>query len=301
MDESSKRFSGTTPSHPRWASSLFDRSLCVEESSKGSSGTTPSHPRCMQFLKKNITATEVSLFPNSGTKALETTKIILAVGELESICFGGRGLSVLSSITNEKINVRHMEVMDIVDFSKEEAKKKEFMIRERLYMRNTGIFFLVFLGNTVFIPVIKIEVDRCMKNCGRFGKTTGIHVETNALVGNISPEIENAGEMKQKIGEIVTQKETAMKKEVGYQKIVFKEELEYEEQNEPGESEEQPSTGCQILEEFKEDLKHEEQREPEESSKQPSTEYQELCFQERSKRHLYCYDFSNYLYGNYED
>ncbi|OIR55941.1 MAG: uncharacterized protein A8A55_3313, partial [Amphiamblys sp. WSBS2006] len=108
-------------------------------------------------------------------------------------------------ITNKKIDVRNMAVMDITCFfgrEKEEAKKKEFVIREKLYVKNTGILFLECLGNTVFIPVIEIEMDCCMEYWGGFGKTTGIHIKTNALVGNISTE------MKQKIGEMITQKET---------------------------------------------------------------------------------------------
>ncbi|OIR56148.1 MAG: uncharacterized protein A8A55_3106, partial [Amphiamblys sp. WSBS2006] len=173
----------------------------------------------LQFFKKNITAAEMCFFAQSGKKGLESTKITLAVGEMESICFKSKGLSVLSSITNEKINVRHMTVMDIAGvFEKEEkekTKKKEFVIRERLHMRNTGIFFLECLGNTVFIPVIEIEVDCRTNNWGWFGKTTGIHVETNFLVENISPGIESTGEIKQTIGEMITQKETAVDNKFG--------------------------------------------------------------------------------------
>ncbi|OIR55945.1 MAG: uncharacterized protein A8A55_3309, partial [Amphiamblys sp. WSBS2006] len=99
----------------------------------------------LQFLKKNITATEMGFFAEKGKKALESTKITLAVRGMKSIEFGEKGLSVLPSITNKKIDVRNMAVMDITCFfeqEKEEAKKKEFVIRERLYMKNTGIFFL---------------------------------------------------------------------------------------------------------------------------------------------------------------
>ncbi|OIR56196.1 MAG: uncharacterized protein A8A55_3058, partial [Amphiamblys sp. WSBS2006] len=112
----------------------------------------------LQFLKKNIMATEVGFLGSKGKKALESTEITLAVEWMESIVFGEKGLSVLPSITNKKIDVRYMAVMDILGvFEKEEkeAKKKEFVIRERLHMRNTGIFFLECLGNTVFIPVIE--------------------------------------------------------------------------------------------------------------------------------------------------
>ncbi|OIR55840.1 MAG: uncharacterized protein A8A55_3414, partial [Amphiamblys sp. WSBS2006] len=121
----------------------------------------------LQFLKKNITAAEMDFFTTTGKKTLWSTRITLAVGEMESICFGGKGLSVLSRITNEKINARHMAVMDILggfEQEKEEAKKKEFVIRERLHMRNTGILFMECLENTVFIPVIEIEVDCFTKN-----------------------------------------------------------------------------------------------------------------------------------------
>ncbi|OIR56479.1 MAG: uncharacterized protein A8A55_2772, partial [Amphiamblys sp. WSBS2006] len=121
----------------------------------------------LQFLKKNITAAEMCFFAEKGKKELESTEITLAVGEMESICFKSKGLSVLSSITNEKIKVRNMAVMDIVggfEQEKEEARKKEFVIRERLYMRNTGILFMECLENTVFIPVIEIEVDCFTKN-----------------------------------------------------------------------------------------------------------------------------------------
>ncbi|OIR56607.1 MAG: uncharacterized protein A8A55_2644 [Amphiamblys sp. WSBS2006] len=139
-------------------------------------------------------------------------------------------------------------------------------------MRNTGILFMECLGNTASIPVIEIEVDRCIENWGGFGKTTGIHIETNALVENISPDIESAGKMKQKIGEMITQKETVVKNKKGYQKLVFEEDLGHEKQSEAGESEEQPITEYQVFEEFKEDPKHEEQRESEESSEKPITE-----------------------------
>ncbi|OIR56610.1 MAG: uncharacterized protein A8A55_2642, partial [Amphiamblys sp. WSBS2006] len=68
----------------------------------------------LQFLKKNITtATEVGFFTTTGEKTLWSTRITLAVGEMESICFGRKGLSVLSRITNKKIDVRYMAVMDI--------------------------------------------------------------------------------------------------------------------------------------------------------------------------------------------
>ncbi|OIR55645.1 MAG: uncharacterized protein A8A55_3609, partial [Amphiamblys sp. WSBS2006] len=107
--------------------------------------TVKENLHALQFLKKNITAAEMDFFAEKGKKALESTEITLAVGEMESICFKNKGLSVLSSITNEKIKVRNMAVMDIMSFfeqEKEEARKKEFVIRERLYVKNTGIFFL---------------------------------------------------------------------------------------------------------------------------------------------------------------
>ncbi|OIR55599.1 MAG: uncharacterized protein A8A55_3655, partial [Amphiamblys sp. WSBS2006] len=111
-----------------------------------------------------------------------------------------KGVSVLSSITNKKIDARHMAVMDTIDRvsdrEKEKIRKKEFVIRERLHMRNTGIFFLECLGNTVFIPAIEIEVDCWEGSWYGFGKTTGIHVETNALVKNISQKMEGVGKMK---------------------------------------------------------------------------------------------------------
>ncbi|OIR56447.1 MAG: uncharacterized protein A8A55_2805, partial [Amphiamblys sp. WSBS2006] len=211
-----------------------------------------------------------------GKQALGSTKITLVSGEMERIVFGEKGLFVLSIITNEKIDVRQMEVIDITGvFEKEEeAKKKEFVIRERLYMRNKGIFFMGYLGNTAFIPAIEIEVDCFTKILGGFGKTTGINIKTNALVENISPGIEGAGEIKQKIGEMITQKETTVKSEFGYQKLAFKKDPKHEEQSETGESNEQPIT------EYKE---------------------QDPCFKERTKGYLHRYDFSDYRYGNYED
>ncbi|OIR55604.1 MAG: uncharacterized protein A8A55_3650, partial [Amphiamblys sp. WSBS2006] len=115
-----------------------------------------------------------------------------------------------------------------------ETKKKEFVIKERLYMRNTGIFFLVLLGNTVFIPAIEIEVDRCMEYWGGFGKTKGIRIETNALVKKIDPKVEGAEYIKQKIREMIAQKKTVMKTEFGYQKVVFEEDSKQEEQRETG-------------------------------------------------------------------
>ncbi|OIR57085.1 MAG: uncharacterized protein A8A55_2162 [Amphiamblys sp. WSBS2006] len=220
----------------------------------------------LQFLKKNITATEVSFFANKGKKELESTEITLVSGEMESIMFGGKGLSVLSCIANEKIDVRNMAVMDIVGVSyREKTKKKKFVIRERLYMRNTGIFFFELLGNTVFIPVIEIEVDCYTKDLGRFEETTGINIKTNALVEKFNHQI------KQMMGEIVIQKKTVMKNEFGYQRLVFEEDSKHGEQNETGELEEQPITGCQMLKDFKEYCKYEEQRESEESNEQPST------------------------------
>ncbi|OIR56467.1 MAG: uncharacterized protein A8A55_2787 [Amphiamblys sp. WSBS2006] len=250
----------------------------------------------LQFLKKNITATKVSFFASRGKQALESTEITLFSGEMESIVFGEKGLSVLPSITNDKIDARHMTVMDIVGVSKEEAKKKEFVVRERLYMRNTGIFFMEFLENTVFIPVVEIEVDCCMEHLGGFEETVDIHVGTNTLVENIiDPKI------KQKIGEMVIQKETVVKNNFGYQKVVFEEDSKHGEQNETRESEEHPITECHVFREFKEDPQHEEQSEKGESSEQPITEHQAICFKERSQRYPCCYDFSNYLYGNYED
>ncbi|OIR57451.1 MAG: uncharacterized protein A8A55_1787 [Amphiamblys sp. WSBS2006] len=231
----------------------------------------------LQFLKKNITATEVGFFAISGKKALKSTKITLVSGEMERIVFWEKGLSALLSITNERIDVRHMGVIDTVGFpdqEKEEIKKKEFVIKERLYMKNKGILFLEFLGNTAFIPVIKIEVDCWKEHWGGFEETTSIHIETNALVESIKPKIEGAGEIKQKIGEIVKQKKVVVENKIGYQKLVFEEDLKYEEQSETGESEEQPIT------EYKD---------------------QKFCFKEKLKRDLHCYDFSGYLYGNYED
>ncbi|OIR58411.1 MAG: uncharacterized protein A8A55_0807 [Amphiamblys sp. WSBS2006] len=101
------------------------------------------------------------------------------------------------------------------------------------------------IGNTVFIPVIKIEVDCCTENWGWFEEITGIHFKTDALAeNNIDHKI------KQKIGEMITQKETVVKKEFGYQKLVFEEDSKHREQRETGESNEQPSTGFQA---FKED------------------------------------------------
>ncbi|OIR55612.1 MAG: uncharacterized protein A8A55_3642, partial [Amphiamblys sp. WSBS2006] len=97
------------------------------------------------------------------------------------------------------------------------------------------------------------EVDRFTKNWGGFGKTIGVHVETNALLGKISPGIEGAGEIKQKIGEMVTQKKTVVKNKNGYPKLVFKEGSKHGERRGTRESEEHPRTGCQVLEVFKED------------------------------------------------
>ncbi|OIR55950.1 MAG: uncharacterized protein A8A55_3304, partial [Amphiamblys sp. WSBS2006] len=67
----------------------------------------------LQFLKKNIAATDVGFFAKNKTNIFNSTKITLVSGEMESIVFWEKGLSVLLSITNEKINVRHMAVIDI--------------------------------------------------------------------------------------------------------------------------------------------------------------------------------------------
>ncbi|OIR56692.1 MAG: uncharacterized protein A8A55_2557, partial [Amphiamblys sp. WSBS2006] len=230
----------------------------------------------LQFLKKNITATEMGFFAKSRVKALENTEITLVSGEMKSIEFGEKGLSVLPSITNKKIDVRNMAVMDIAGvFEKEEkekAKKKEFVIRERLYMRNTGIFFLECLGNTAFIPVVKIEINHFLKKWGRFGKITGIHVETNALVGN-----NNDPQIKQTIREMITQKKTVVKNETGYPKLVFEEDFRHGEQSEMGKSSEQPITNYQELDLEKLIKKYtgdEGKRESKKSSEQPRTSCQ---------------------------
>ncbi|OIR55846.1 MAG: uncharacterized protein A8A55_3409, partial [Amphiamblys sp. WSBS2006] len=139
---------------------------------------------------------------------------------------------------------------------------------------NTGILFLECLRNTVFIPVIEIEVDCCMEYWGGFGKTTGIHIKTNALVGSISPGIEDVWGIKQTIREIVTQKKVVVKNEVGYPKLVFEEDSKHGEQNETGESAEKPNTEYQerdLEKLIKKYTGDEEQRESEESSEQPST------------------------------
>ncbi|OIR56023.1 MAG: uncharacterized protein A8A55_3231, partial [Amphiamblys sp. WSBS2006] len=168
----------------------------------------------LQFLKKNITAAEVGFFTSKG-RGSKRTKLTLVAEKMESILFRSKGLSVLLGITNEKINTGYMAVMDTVgcfsDQEKEEAKKKEFVIREKLYMKNTGIFFMELLKKTVFIPVIEIEIDCCTEDWGWFEETTGIHVETNALLWKISSEIKDTGEIKQKIGEMITQKDPVVK------------------------------------------------------------------------------------------
>ncbi|OIR56519.1 MAG: uncharacterized protein A8A55_2732 [Amphiamblys sp. WSBS2006] len=204
----------------------------------------------LQFFKKNITAAEMCFFAQSGKKGLESTKITLAVGEMESICFKSKGLSVLPSITNKKIDVRYMAVMDIMSFfeqEKEETKKKEFVIRERLYMKNTGIFFLECLGNTAFIPVVEIEVDPFLKKWGGFEEAVGIHIKTNVLVEN-----NNDPQIKQTIREMITQKKTVVKNETGYPKVVFEEDLKHGEQNETGESAEKPRVESKMFKTFKE-------------------------------------------------
>ncbi|OIR56371.1 MAG: uncharacterized protein A8A55_2882 [Amphiamblys sp. WSBS2006] len=166
-----------------------------------------------------------------------------------------------------------------------------------------------------------------MKYWGGFGKTNGIHIGTNSLVENII-----GLKIKQRIWETIIQQETVVKNKNGYQKLVFeedfrhgeqseseessklpitkhpklkefKEDSKHEEQSEIGESSEQPIMECRELEEFKEDSKHEEQSKPEESNEQPITEHQdqEVCLKEGSKRYLCCCDFSDYLYGDYDD
>ncbi|OIR57040.1 MAG: uncharacterized protein A8A55_2208, partial [Amphiamblys sp. WSBS2006] len=212
----------------------------------------------LQFLKKNITATDVFFFANKIKTPFKNTKITLVSEEMESISFKDKGLYVLLCITNEKIDVRHMTVVDMMDClsneEKEKIKKKVFVIRERLYMKNTGIFFMELLRETVFIPVIEVEVDCFTKDWGRFGKTIGVHVETNALLWNIGPGIKGAGEIKEKIGEMITQKEPVVENKNGYPKLVFKEDLEHEEQREQGESKEQFVAEYQVFEEFRDCL-----------------------------------------------
>ncbi|OIR55756.1 MAG: uncharacterized protein A8A55_3497, partial [Amphiamblys sp. WSBS2006] len=60
----------------------------------------------LRFFKKNITATEVCFFVEKGKQALERTEITLVSRGMERIVFGEKGLSVLSIITNKKINVK---------------------------------------------------------------------------------------------------------------------------------------------------------------------------------------------------
>ncbi|OIR56513.1 MAG: uncharacterized protein A8A55_2740 [Amphiamblys sp. WSBS2006] len=195
-----------------------------------------------------------------------------------------------------------MAVMDTVDClskeEKEEAKKKEFVIRERLYMKNTGIFFMELLKKTVFIPVIEIEIDCCTEDWGWFGKTTGIHVETNALLWKICLEIKDTGEIKQNIREMIAQKEPVVKAFSRYPKLLFKEDIEYEEQHELKESKEQPITKPQDCEEFKEDIEHEEQYEQGESKEQPITKSQ---WREEIGMDACRYWFSRYPTEYYED
>ncbi|OIR56040.1 MAG: uncharacterized protein A8A55_3214, partial [Amphiamblys sp. WSBS2006] len=202
----------------------------------------------LQFLKKNITATEVSFFTISRKNELKNTKITLAAGEMDRVLFRSKGLSVLLSITNRKISTGYMKVVNTMnclsDQEKEAIRKKVFVIREKLHMRNTGIFFMELLGNTVFIPVIEIEIDCFTEDYG-FGKTTDIHIETNALLEKISPGIKGVEEIKQKIGEMIAQKEPVVKAFSRYPKLVFEEDIEHEEKRETGEEKEQPIKECQ--------------------------------------------------------
>ncbi|OIR56028.1 MAG: uncharacterized protein A8A55_3223 [Amphiamblys sp. WSBS2006] len=85
--------------------------------------TVRGNMHVLQFFKKKITTTEVSFFVEKGKQALERTKITLVSREMERIEFGGKGVSVLSSITNEKIDVKHMVVMDIACFPIKKKKK----------------------------------------------------------------------------------------------------------------------------------------------------------------------------------
>ncbi|OIR57129.1 MAG: uncharacterized protein A8A55_2116 [Amphiamblys sp. WSBS2006] len=228
----------------------------------------------LQFLKKNITATDVGFFAISGKNTPMNTKITLAAGEMESIFFRNQGLSVLLSLTNKKINTGYITVMDTVNClsneEKEEIRGKEFVIREKLYMKNAGILFLELLGNTAFIPVMEVEIDCWKEHWGRFEETIGVHIETNALLEKISPGIKGAGYIKQKIGEMVAQKEPVVKAFSRYPKLVFEEDIEHEEQIELRESEEQAIAEYQE----EEDIEHEEQPEQEESKEQAVTEFQ---------------------------
>ncbi|OIR55858.1 MAG: uncharacterized protein A8A55_3395, partial [Amphiamblys sp. WSBS2006] len=185
---------------------------------------------------------------------------------------------------------------------KEEIRGKEFVIREKLYMRNTGILFMEFLGRTVFIPVIEIEIDRFKEDWGWFGKTIGIYVGTNALLEKISPGIKGARVMKQNIGEMIAQKEPIVKVFSRYQKLVFEEDLGYEEQREQGETKEQSIAKFQEREEFKEDIEHEKQNELGESKEQPIAEYQGRGeFKEDIGMDVCRYWFSRHLTEYYED
>ncbi|OIR56538.1 MAG: uncharacterized protein A8A55_2718 [Amphiamblys sp. WSBS2006] len=232
------------------------------------------------FLKKNITATEVSFFTTSRKDALEKNKIKLVSEELENISFKYKGLSALLAITNRKIKVRHMAVLDTdICFSRQEKEEiigKTFVIREKLYMKNTGVFFVELLGNTVFIPVIEIEIDCCTEDWRGFKKTNDIRVETNALLKSIKTQIKGARYIEKAIQQVIAQKETVVENNSGYPKLVFEEDNNHEEQNEQGESEEQSAAECQIHEVFKEYLKHKEQHGPGESSEQPRIEKQEF-------------------------
>ncbi|OIR56125.1 MAG: uncharacterized protein A8A55_3129, partial [Amphiamblys sp. WSBS2006] len=116
-------------------------------------------------LKRNITATELVFF--SYNFSGRRTGITLAK-EMESICLEG-SMVFLSHIANDKIDVRRMEIADILgrpSYPEEDEemmlKRKEFVIRERLYMRNAGIFFMLFLAKATFIPTIEIEMSSRM-------------------------------------------------------------------------------------------------------------------------------------------
>ncbi|OIR56878.1 MAG: uncharacterized protein A8A55_2371 [Amphiamblys sp. WSBS2006] len=79
----------------------------------------------LQILKKNITETEMCFFITSRKSTIRNTKITLAAWGIGSICFRSKGLPVLLSITNKKIKVRQMKVMDTVNcLSREEKRDK---------------------------------------------------------------------------------------------------------------------------------------------------------------------------------
>ncbi|OIR58455.1 MAG: uncharacterized protein A8A55_0769 [Amphiamblys sp. WSBS2006] len=186
-----------------------------------------------KLLAKDITAATVGVFAGNGEDTLAGKRIKLGAEGLECICLRKGGLHFLLSIENEEIRARNMEVVNtkrtlFSEKEQEEVKKKKFVIGQRLYMRNSGVLFLLFLGEKNYIPEIEIEFDsylqdwRCLRK-GLGKRSLGEnYVETNFfLMVYAGP---NMGGIENLIEKIIRQKRIVLGTVSGHPTLVFDQE-----------------------------------------------------------------------------